>query len=83
MASAPRLDGWTSLSGHRGSRPSMFVAAIALIAVAGTLLGGRVTGGQTASPAGVVVRIHSASDRIVIDPPSVPAGTVHVSRCPS
>jgi len=55
------------------------VAAIALaLALAGTLLGCGILGGATASPEGAVVRIDVTGDRIVLDPPSVPAGTVHL-----
>ena len=79
MASAQSPDGWTSLPGRRGSDSWRAVAAIALtLALAGILSGCVATGGQTASPEGSVVGIHSAGDRIVIDPPSVPAGTVHL-----
>ncbi len=79
MASAQSPDGWTSLLGRRASDSWRAVAAIALtLALAGILSGCVATGGQTASPEGSVVRIHSAGDRIVIDPTSVPAGTLHL-----
>ncbi len=79
MASAPSPAGWISLSGRRGSISSMALVRVALaVALAGTLLGCGIMGGDTASPQGAVVRIHAAGDRIVLDPPSVPAGTVHL-----
>ncbi len=52
--------------------------ALAAVTLAGTLLACGMIGGDTATPEGAVVRIHVEGDRVVLDPPSVPAGTVHL-----
>ncbi len=79
MTSARTPDGSTALSRRGSDRSIPLAAAFALIVIlAGTLLACGVTGGDTGSPDGAVVRIHSVGDGIVLDPASVPAGTVHL-----